>query len=118
MGIAANLPCASKQMGGVLNLSPELDLATPFYSLTIGLNILTTLLIGVKLMSYRARVSRAGARGNDALRDLTSVLGILIESAAIYSLSGIVYLALYLRNNPLSSPFSNVFGAMTVRHSV
>lgn len=58
---------------------------------------------------------RAGVRGHDALRELTSVIGILVESAALYSLTGIIYIAFYARGHPLASPLSNLFGAMTVR---
>lgn len=77
---------------------------TAYYSLSIGMNIILTFLITIKLLIYRRRFREAG--GADTAANLyTSLLTIFIESAALYSTFAICFLVTYAISNPLNQTF-------------
>ncbi|KAI0648776.1 hypothetical protein C8Q79DRAFT_904402 [Trametes meyenii] len=86
-----------------------IHLQTAFYCLTISLNILCTLLIAGRLW-YQQRL----------VKDVTStpwsysaIIAVVIESAALYSLCGIVYVPLVIRKLPLQFPITALIGSLT-----
>jgi hypothetical protein len=83
----------------------------PYYSITIGLNILITLLIVTRLLKLGKAVSRA--IGDDSVKMYTSVASMLIESAAPYSLFGIVFLVAFTRNSMIGVGFIQVWSKLT-----
>jgi len=65
-------------------------LAIPAYSISIGLNILLTIAICIRLMIQRNRMKGSGH--SDIYFSLTAML---VESAALYSVIGVVFLITY-----------------------
>lgn len=87
-----------------------------YWSLSIGLNILLTILIGGKLWSMRSKVH--SAMGKQHAGPYTSLLSMLIESAALYSIWGMVFIIMYGRNSPAQNLFLPPLGQVQVRHSL
>jgi len=83
----------------------------PYYSITIGLNIVITLLIVSRLLKLGKAVSRA--LGRDSAKMYTSVASMLIESAAPYSLVGIMFLVPFARNSMTAISFGQVWAKLT-----
>jgi hypothetical protein len=84
---------------------------TAFWSLSVSLNVLTTLLVATKLLAHRREMLRLGVAMHDSVREYTSVVGILAESATLYALTGVIYIALFTHNVPVADPFSTIFAA-------
>lgn len=87
--------------GGDFWTTASLNFAIAFWSLSIGLNLGLTLLIAGRLFLMRNRVRRA--LGPEHSTAYTSILSMLIESAALYSTCGLVFIILYARNSPVQN---------------
>ncbi|TFK21363.1 hypothetical protein FA15DRAFT_672625 [Coprinopsis marcescibilis] len=72
--------------------------ALAYWSLSVALNVSLTLLISGRLISMRRRVRKV--MGNDHSTPYAFVVSMLIESAALYSVWVIVFIALYTTNSP------------------
>ncbi|KAI0324257.1 hypothetical protein GY45DRAFT_1349503 [Cubamyces sp. BRFM 1775] len=94
-----------------LNQGVIIHFQTSFYCLTISLNILCTLLIAGKLWMQHRRVQALRAAG---AWSYTMVIAIIVESAALYSLCGIIYIPLIVRSLPLQFPITALVGSLTV----
>ncbi|CDO72006.1 hypothetical protein BN946_scf184943.g41 [Trametes cinnabarina] len=88
-----------------------INFQTAFYCLSITLNILTTLLIAGRLW-YQHRQMKS-LRAPSAHWDYTSIIAIVIESAALYSICGIIYIPLIVRQLPLQFPITALIGSFT-----
>ena len=75
-----------KQMGTVASSMWQtngINWTIPYYATSISLNLLVTTMIVGRLLYFRARLNRVGA-GNYGSQ-YTSLVAILVESAALYS---------------------------------
>ena len=99
--------------GGFFFGASSINFGTPYYSMTIGLNILVTALICARLL----RLSRAvrETMGDENARLYTGVAAILVESALPYSLTGIMFLVPYARGSLVSVALGQVWAKCTVR---
>ena len=86
--------------------------ATAFYVITICLNIVLTGLICGRLL----RVSKlvCSSLGKESAKMYTGAVAILVESSALYSVFGIMYLVPYA----LGAPTADVFGQLWTKMSV
>jgi hypothetical protein len=109
-----NLGCLSTQLDGSLHLAPLGTLATAFYSFAAGISILLTGAISLKLFLHKRQMAKQfiGKRTSDA--NYVSILGILMESAAFYSGSCLIFVILDVTGNPSSVWFSGVLSAASV----
>lgn len=82
---------------------------TSFYSISIALNVLTTALIAGKLIYHQRQMSKIRQSS-----EYLSLVAILVESAAVYSLTGIVYIPLFALNLPQQYAFASLLGSATV----
>ena len=89
-----------------------IDYNTAFWSLTVSLNILCTVLIASRLWYQHLRVRGLGASAESLY---ASVIAVTVESAALYSLCGVIYIPLVVRKDTLQYPFSALMGGLTVR---
>ncbi|PBK76494.1 hypothetical protein ARMSODRAFT_1078617 [Armillaria solidipes] len=76
-------------------------LGIAFWSISAGLNIVFTFLIATRLLLIRRRAN--AVLGPSHGSHYTSVLAIVIESAALYSLWALIFLITYARNNPVQN---------------
>jgi len=74
-----------------------INYAVPYWSLTISLNIVVTLLISGRLFMLRKRMR--DALGPQYAKKYTSAIAMLVESAAIYTGTGLLFLISYARNS-------------------
>ncbi|KZT26506.1 hypothetical protein NEOLEDRAFT_1177507 [Neolentinus lepideus HHB14362 ss-1] len=75
----------------------SIDLGVPYWALSISFNLVVTLLIIARL--YRLRREARRSLTPDAASVYTSVGAMLVESAALYSLTGLVFIVCYARHS-------------------
>lgn len=101
------------------NLWTTFSFALPYWSLSISLNIIATGLIVGRLLLVRHRVR--SALGEAHSRQYTSVAAMLIESAALDSIIGLIFIISYARNSNVQNLFLPALGQVEVsdliRHS-
>jgi len=97
--------------GGFFFGSSSVNFGVPYYSITIGLNILVTGAICYRLLSISSAVKRT--MGAENAKVYTGVMSILVESALPYSLFGIIFLVPYARGSLTAVAFGQVWAKMT-----
>jgi hypothetical protein len=80
------------------------------YSITIGLNVILTLAIVAKLLPSVFMSSRHSPTSKRAL----SVIGILAESAALYTVTGLAFAVSLVIRSELQIIFGSLFGVSVV----
>jgi len=103
----------SGKPGGNFFNGKTIDFGTPYYTLTIVLNIVITTLICLRLFYFSRRIKHI--LGPDGAKTYTGIAAILIESAAPYSLVGLMFLIPYARQSETAIGFGQVWAKMTVR---
>lgn len=78
-----------------------------FYTITASLNVTLTFMIIAKLMAHRKNVrnSMGGSAGASAGRTYTSVIVMFIESYALYTVTFLVFVALWAAKTPVANAF-------------
>jgi len=79
---------------------------TAFWSISVSLNVISTILIAGMLLYHDRKLRRLGFQGNGPY---TGIAAVLAESAALYSICGLIYIPLFARNMDLQYPFSPLF---------
>ncbi|KAH7922356.1 hypothetical protein BV22DRAFT_1197503 [Leucogyrophana mollusca] len=79
------------------------DFTLPFLGMSLALNILSTIAIVLRLLHFRYRVTSAFGSGHGA--QYTSIAGIIVESAAIYSTFSVIFLVTFAIGNSVSTLF-------------
>ncbi|PPR02742.1 LOW QUALITY PROTEIN: hypothetical protein CVT26_009453 [Gymnopilus dilepis] len=100
--------------GGNFFHGKTINFGTPYYTITIAFNIFVTLAIVIRLMRLGKAVSRA--LGRESALMYTSVASMLIESAAPYSMVGIMFLIPYALGNGTAISFGQVWAKLAVRY--
>lgn len=107
-----------KQVGTVSQSpwdSAGINFTIPYYSMSLALNILVTILIVLRLLVYRHRIVRAMGAGHGS--QYTSLAAMVVESAAIYSGFALLFIVPFALSSPLAQLFlqalSMVQGATT-----
>jgi len=97
--------------GGNFFNGKTIDFGTPYYTLTIVLNIVITTLICLRLFYFSRRIKHI--LGPDGAKTYTGIAAILIESAAPYSLVGLMFLIPYAKQSGTAIAFGQVWAKMT-----
>jgi hypothetical protein len=92
--------------------STNINYTVPYLSLSLALNIIITLVIVLRLLTYRHRISKV--LGSNYGTQYTSIAAMIVESAALYSAFSVVFLTLFLLNNPISATFLQSFTQVQV----
>ena len=87
--------------------------AVPYWSLSISINILLTLLIVIRLVTIRNRLR--AALGVQHAQTYTSLIAVIVESASIYSTLGLIYIVAFARNWNVQNLILPVLGQVMVR---
>lgn len=98
--------------GGFFFGTSSVNFGVPYYSMTIGLNVLVTSLICFQLLSLSHQVREV--LGEQNARLYTGAIAILVESAAPYTLIGIVFLIPYARSSPVGAAVGQIWAKFTV----
>jgi hypothetical protein len=116
------LTCAGVALATLTTCAPAVHLANTlavglaFYSLSALLNVLITSMIATKLLLHRRRMTHNHVRMPGSADVYISTIGMLVESAAPYSVSLVVFVILRGTNNRNYAWFEGVMMAMSVRH--
>jgi hypothetical protein len=97
--------------GGNFFHGRTVDIGTPYYALTISLNVVVTCLICMRLHRLSKAVSRILGRDNAVM--YTSATSMFIESAAPYSIVGIAFLIPYALGDQSAIAFGQVWAKLT-----
>jgi len=97
--------------GGFFLSGQAVNFGTPYYSITIGMNILLTSLICVRLW-YLGRQAKK-AIGVHAAERYNNIAAIMVESAAPYTIMGIILLPFYARGNNIAIALGQVWSKLT-----
>jgi hypothetical protein len=103
----------SSQPGLSLYSALPLAYGTSYYAISLGVNIILTILITVRLLLYRRIV--LGVLPEDHAREYVSLLTIVVESASLYSVFAIIFLVTYATNHPVNAVFLTVASFTQVR---
>lgn len=94
-----------------LDGSTVINYQTAFYSLSVSLNILCTIFIAARLWAQHRNIKQFRAASSWSY---SSVIAIVVESAALYSICGIIYVPLVVRALPQQFPVTAVIGSLSV----
>ncbi|KAF9068958.1 hypothetical protein BDP27DRAFT_1294411 [Rhodocollybia butyracea] len=86
-----------------------LAIGTSYYSISLGVNIILTILITGRLLVYRKQILRSMPA--EHAKGYISLLTIIVESAAIYSICALLFLITYAVNNPANQIMLGISGA-------
>ena len=109
----------SSQPGLSFYSAVPLAYGTSYYAISLGSNIVMTVLIMARLLIYRRTITSSLGLSTEHARDYTSLGTIIIESASLYSVFAILFLITYAVNNPINQIFLVVANAAQVSsHSI
>ncbi|KAG1784698.1 uncharacterized protein HD556DRAFT_1462771 [Suillus plorans] len=81
----------------------DIDYTIPYLTLSLALNIIITIVIVLRLLTYRRRISKV--LGSSYGTQYTSIAAMIVESAALYSTFSVAFLTLFGLNNAISETF-------------
>ena len=91
------------------------NLNTAYLSLTLAVNVISALLISGRLLSYRYKFKEF--LGQRHTKTYTTVAAILIESASLYVVTGLLLLVFFAIGSELVVVFLPLHGLMQVSKS-
>ncbi|KAH7922971.1 hypothetical protein BV22DRAFT_1016233 [Leucogyrophana mollusca] len=94
------------------NSSVVLSLIIPYWACSVAQNVVSSLLIAARLLHYRRRLHKA--LGSHTGHPYLTMIAMTVESAALYTLFGIITLVLYSLGNTTESIFVPILGMMQV----
>ncbi|KAF5324065.1 hypothetical protein D9758_019018 [Tetrapyrgos nigripes] len=83
---------------GCISRKLPLAFGTSYYAISLGVNIIITILITIRLLMYRRSAQEILPESH--AREYLSLATIFVESAALYSVCSILFLVTYAVNNP------------------
>src|SRR4051794_17066932 len=89
--------------------------ALAYYALTTSYTIVITSLMIARILLVRRAFIKATGRREYGTQYL-SIAAMLIESSALYTIWGIIFLGLYIVNNPVQFIFLASLSEVQVRH--
>lgn len=98
-----------------LTTGNTINFGLAYWPISVSINVLVTSLIVGRLLYFRARVRHAFALAPDHGRMYTSVVAMLIESAALYTVVGLLYIGTYATKNVAANVLVPVLGEVQVR---
>ncbi|KAG6884686.1 hypothetical protein C0993_008937 [Termitomyces sp. T159_Od127] len=96
----------SSQPGLSLYSALPVAYGTSYYAISLGVNIILTVLIAFRLLVYRRTVLRT--LPEDHGKEYVSLLTIVVESASLYSVFALTFLITYAINTPVNSVFLTI----------
>ncbi|PFH45791.1 hypothetical protein AMATHDRAFT_71080 [Amanita thiersii Skay4041] len=96
----------SSKPGLSLYSSLPLVLGTSYYVVSLTINILVTIMITIRLILYRRKI--LDALPSEHAKHYVSLATIIIESAALYTVFAIIFIATYAANHPVNQIFLSV----------
>lgn len=79
----------------------NINVQTAYLCIAVGMNIVYTILVGGRILATRNQVRKFV--GKEHAESLTSVFAMIVESAAMYSVLGVLYIASFASHSNLSN---------------
>ncbi|TDL29997.1 hypothetical protein BD410DRAFT_703038, partial [Rickenella mellea] len=98
----------SAQPGASLWSHTTISFAVPYWSLSLSLNLLVTLMIATRLLMMRNKI--IAVLGPEHSKTYTSVAAMMVESAAPYSITGLIFIICYARASNVQNLVLPVLG--------
>ena len=112
LGFGACLIVLSPLKKGTSILPTSHGFVLVYYTSSISLNVILTILIVIRLLWYRKTMGSIFGKGSIGI--YLSATSILVESQVLYATSGVAFLILYSMNTNLGAAMVNVPGVFTV----
>lgn len=90
----------------------SISLGLPYFTISLSLNIILTLLIVSRLLLHRRNVNVI--LGKEHCQAYTSIVTITVESALFYSVTSLIFLITYAVNNPINQIFLGILTPIQV----
>ena len=103
----------SSQPGLSLYSQLPLDIGTAYYVTSLGVNVLLTILIILRLLLHRRAVLKILPA--DYTKHYLSVTTIVVESVMFYSIFALLFIITYAIDNPVNQVFMYMGSACQVR---
>ncbi|KAJ7605963.1 hypothetical protein DFH06DRAFT_1019882 [Mycena polygramma] len=101
MVLSAILIAELSQPGNTFWSTISVNLAIPYWSISISMTVILTALIAARLLFMRYRMRKL--MGDKTPTPYATLTAMLVESAAIYSVNGLVFLVSYGVNSPVQN---------------
>jgi len=106
--LSAILIAELSEPGNTLWSTISINLAIPYWSISISMTVILTSLIAGRLLFMRYRLRKL--MNMETPTPYVTVTAILVESAALYSINGLVFLISYGVNSPVQNLFISLLG--------
>lgn len=93
----------------------SVNFGVPYFSLSTALNILLTLLIAARLLSYRAALRRAFGAQHAHSVPYAGIAAMMVESSLLYAVSSLLFIGPYGAKSHVSNIFLPVLSQVQVR---
>lgn len=93
-------------------------IGAPFYSISLSLNVLLTLMISIRLILHSRDIRNALGPLVKADRLYTTIVTILVESSALYAVNSLLYIGPWYAGNLLASIFITPLTVTQVRATI
>ncbi|KAH7883134.1 hypothetical protein F5I97DRAFT_1815580 [Phlebopus sp. FC_14] len=90
------------------NAGNDVNYTFPYFSVSLAINIIVSILIAIRLFVYRRRLIKV--LGPEHATENTSAVAMIVESASIYSTFSLLFLIPFAIQNPVSNTFLQVLG--------
>lgn len=90
-----------------------MNFTLPYFCVSLALNFIATIAIVCRLMYYRRRIS--STLGTAYGVHYTTIAAIVVESAALYSTSSVLFLVPFILNHPIQNIFVQLLSPLQVQ---
>ena len=95
--------------------SSSVSFGVPYYSISLALNILLTLMIVARLVLHSKNVRSAMGPSATTAGLYKVIVSMLIESCALYAVSYLLFLVPFAFQNPITNAFFSILAQAQVR---
>lgn len=86
----------------------------PYFTISVGLNVILTLMISVRLLLHSRNIRSAMGSGSGTSSLYRTIATMLIESSALYAITSLLFIGPYAANNYASDIFLPILAEVQV----
>ncbi|KAH7924810.1 hypothetical protein BV22DRAFT_1129493 [Leucogyrophana mollusca] len=94
------------------NAATGVNYTTPYFALALAVNIVVTIMIVLRLLFHRHRITKALGPGHGS--HYTSIAAMIVESASLYSVFSLLFLIPFAVGSPVSNTFIQILGEVDI----
>ena len=104
----------SSQPGSSLWKGITVNFGLPYFTISVGLNVLLTLMISARLLLHSRNIRGAMGSTNGVGSLYRAIVTMLIESSALYAVTSLLFIGPYAANNYASDIFLPILAEVQV----